>query len=56
MHLTPHLGPQVSKGCGCIGFLSHMHKKITDSYLRIDKRLLKGNKGLSSQKRENIPV
>ena len=25
-------GPQVPNGCGCIGFLSPMHKKIPDSY------------------------
>ena len=27
-------GPQLPKGCGCIGFLSPMHKKIPDSYLK----------------------
>ena len=26
--------PQLPKGCGCIGFLSPMHKKIPDSYSR----------------------
>ena len=25
-------GPQLPKGCGCIRFLSPMHKKIPDSY------------------------
>ena len=25
-------GPQLPKGCGCIGFLSPIHKKIPDSY------------------------
>ena len=25
-------GPQLLKGCGCLGFLSPMHKKIPDSY------------------------
>ena len=27
-------GPQLPKGCGCIGFMSPMNKKITDSYLK----------------------
>ena len=27
-------GPQLPKGCGCIGFLSPMHKQIPDSYLK----------------------
>ena len=27
-------GPQLPKGCGCIWFLSPMHKKIPDSYLK----------------------
>ena len=25
-------GPQLTKGCGCIGFLFPMHKKTPDSY------------------------
>ena len=41
-------GPQLSKGCGCIGFLSPMHKKIPDSYLKREGGN-PGNSGLSSQ-------
>ena len=41
-------GPQVPKGCGCLGFLSPMHRKIPDSYLRREGGN-PGNSGLSSQ-------
>ena len=41
-------GPQLHKGCGCIGFLSPMHKKIPDSYLNREGGN-PGNSGLSSQ-------
>ena len=41
-------GPQLPKGCGCIGFLSPMHKKIPDSYLKREGGN-PGNSGLSSQ-------
>ena len=40
-HLTP-------KGCGCIGFLSPMHKKIPDSYSKTEGGN-SGNSGLLSQ-------
>ena len=40
-------GPQLPKGCGCIGFLSPMHKKIPDSYLKREGDN-PGNSGLSS--------
>ena len=41
-------GPQLPKGCGCIGFLSPLHKKIPDSYLKREGGN-PGNSGLSSQ-------
>ena len=41
-------GPQLPKGCGCIGFLSPMHKKIPDSYSKREGGN-PGNSGLSSQ-------
>ena len=37
-----------SQGCGCIGFLSPMHKKIPDSYSKREGGN-PGNSGLSSQ-------
>ena len=37
-----------SKSCGCIGFLSPMHKKVPDSYSNRE-RGNPGNYGLSSQ-------
>ena len=43
-------GPQLPKDCGCIGFLSPMHKKIPDSYSKIE-RGNPGNTGLSSQQK-----
>ena len=42
-------GPQLPKGCGCIGFLSPMHKKNPDSYSKREGGN-PGNSGLSSQK------
>ena len=39
---------KITKGCGCIGFLSPMHKKIPDSYLKREVGN-PGNSGLSSQ-------
>ena len=36
------------KGCGCIGFLTPMHKKIPDSYSKREGGN-PGNSGLSSQ-------
>ena len=41
-------GPQLPKGCGCIGFLSPVHKKIPDSYLKREGGN-PGNSGLLSQ-------
>ena len=41
-------GPQLPKGCGCIGFLSPMHKKIPDSYSKREGGN-PGNSVLSSQ-------
>ena len=41
-------GPQLPKGCGCIGFLSPMHKKITDPYSKREGGN-PWNSGLSSQ-------
>ena len=41
-------GPQLPKGCGCIGFLSPMHKNIPDSYSKREGGN-PGNSGLSSQ-------
>ena len=41
-------GPQLPKGCGCIGFLSPMHKKIPDSYSKREGGN-PGNSGLLSQ-------
>ena len=41
-------GPQLPKGCGCLGFLSPMHKKIPDSYSKREGGN-PGNSGLSSQ-------
>ena len=41
-------GPQIPKGCGCIRFLSPMHKKIPDSYSKREGGN-PGNSGLSSQ-------
>ena len=43
-----HLIPQLPKGCGCIGFLSPMNKKISDSYSKREEGN-PGNSGLSSQ-------
>ena len=48
MHLTPGSGPQLPKGCGCIGFLSPMHKKIPDSHSKREGGK-PGNSALSSQ-------
>ena len=47
MHLTPG-GPQLPKGCGCIGFLSPMHKKILVGYSKREGDN-PGNSGLLSQ-------
>ena len=41
-------GPQLPKGCGCLGFLSPMHKKIPDSYSKREGGN-PGNSGLLSQ-------
>ena len=41
-------GPQLPKGCGCIGFLSPVHKKIPDSYSEREVGN-PGKSGLSSQ-------
>ena len=41
-------GPQLPKGCGCLGFLFPMHKKIQDSYSKREGGN-PGNSGLSSQ-------
>ena len=41
-------GPQLPKGCGCIGFLSPIHQKNPDSYLKREGGN-PGNSGLSSQ-------
>ena len=41
-------GPQLSKGCGCIEFLSPMLKKIPDSYSKREGGNPR-NSGLSSQ-------
>ena len=41
-------GPQLPKGCGCIRFLSLMHKKILDFNSKRDGGNPK-NSGLSSQ-------
>ena len=41
-------GPQLPKGCGCIGFLSSRHKKIPDSYSKREGGN-PGNSRLSSQ-------
>ena len=40
-------GPQLPKGCGCIGFLSPMPKKIPDSYSKREGGN-PGNSGLAS--------
>ena len=45
MHLTPGV---LLKGCGCIGGLSPVHKKIPDSYSK-EEGGNPGNSGLSSQ-------
>ena len=53
MHLiiTPvQSGPQLPKGCGCTGFLSPMHKKIPDSYLKREGGNPR-NSGLLSQQK-----
>ena len=41
-------GPQLLIGCGCLGSLSPMHKKIPDSYSNREGGN-PGNYGLSSQ-------
>ena len=41
-------GPQLPKGCGCIGFLSLTHRKIPDSYSKREGGN-PGNSYLSSQ-------
>ena len=44
-----HIRPEkIPKGCGCIGFLSPMHKKIPDFYSEREGGN-PGNSGLSSQ-------
>ena len=43
-------GPQLPKGCGCLGFLSPMHKKIPESYSKREGGN-PGNSGLSSQQK-----
>ena len=48
MHLTPGVVHNFQKGCGCIGFVSPMHKKIPDSYSKREGGN-PGNSGLSSQ-------
>ena len=42
------VGPQLPKCCGCIGFLSPIHKKIPDSYSKREGGN-PGNSGFSSQ-------
>ena len=41
-------GPQLPKGCGCIGFLSPINKNIPDSYSKREGGNTR-NSGLSSQ-------
>ena len=43
-------GPQLPKGCGCIGLLSPAHKKLPDSYSKREWGN-PGNSGLSSQQK-----
>ena len=47
-------GPQLPKGCGCIGFLSPMHKKIPESDL---ERAADNpqNSGIAPQQYSEIP-
>ena len=46
-------GPQLPEGCGCIGLLSPMHKKIPDSYSKREGGNTRDS-GLSSQNIDTI--